>query len=41
MKTFLHVGCGLQDKGPLKGFDADDWDEIRFGIDASVKPDIS
>jgi SAM-dependent methyltransferase len=40
MKTFLHVGCGEQDKSGLKGFDSPDWREIRFDIDPSVSPDI-
>jgi len=40
MKTLLHVGCSSQDKSRLKGFDSDDWDEIRFDIDPSVCPDI-
>lgn len=40
MKTLLHVGCSWLDKSVLKGFDSDDWDEIRFDIDPSVHPDI-
>jgi SAM-dependent methyltransferase len=40
MKTFLHVGCGEQDKSGLKGFESADWREIRFDIDPSVRPDI-
>jgi SAM-dependent methyltransferase len=40
MKTFVHVGCGPQNKSGLKGFDSDDWREIRFDIDSSVHPDI-
>ncbi len=40
-KKFLHVGCGPQDKTGLKGFSGDDWQEIRFDIDPSVKPDIA
>jgi SAM-dependent methyltransferase len=40
MKTFLHVGCGPQDKSGLKGFDNIEWSEIRFDIDPSVYPDI-
>jgi len=40
MKTFLHVGCGEQNKSGLKGFDSADWREIRFDIDPSVSPDI-
>jgi cyclopropane fatty-acyl-phospholipid synthase-like methyltransferase len=40
MKSFLHVGCGPQNKSCLKGFNTDDWKEIRFDIDQSVNPDI-
>jgi SAM-dependent methyltransferase len=40
MKTFLHVGCGPQNKSALKGFDSGEWREVRFDIDPSVKPDI-
>lgn len=40
MKKFLHVGCGPQNKSGLKGFDSDDWEEIRFDIDPKVNPDI-
>ena len=40
MKTFLHVGCGPQNKSGLKGFDSVEWREIRFDIDPSVHPDI-
>jgi SAM-dependent methyltransferase len=40
MRTLLHVGCGWNDKSGLKGFDSDDWDEVRFDIDPSVHPDI-
>jgi SAM-dependent methyltransferase len=40
MKTFLHVGCGPQDKSRLKGFNTIEWREIRFDIDPSVHPDI-
>lgn len=40
MKTFLHVGCGPQNKSGLKGFDSPNWREIRFDIDPSVHPDI-
>jgi len=40
MKTLLHVGCGLEDKSDLKGFDNDDWKEIRLDIDEDVNPDI-
>ena len=40
MKTFLHVGCGPKDKSQIKGFNNDNWKEIRFDIDKSVNPDI-
>jgi ubiquinone/menaquinone biosynthesis C-methylase UbiE len=40
MKTFLHVGCGPQYKSGIKGFDNDNWKEIRFDIDEKVNPDI-
>jgi SAM-dependent methyltransferase len=40
MRTLLHVGCSSQNKSGLKGFDSDDWHEIRFDIDPSVHPDI-
>ena len=40
MKSFLHVGCGPQNKSRIKGFTSDDWHEIRFDIDKSVMPDI-
>jgi SAM-dependent methyltransferase len=40
MKTFLHVGCGPQNKSGLKGFNTVEWSEIRFDIDPSVYPDI-
>ena len=40
MKTFLHVGCGPQTKSKIKGFNNDNWKEIRFDIDKNVKPDI-
>jgi SAM-dependent methyltransferase len=40
MKTFLHVGCGPQNKSGLKGFDSVEWREIRFDVDPSVYPDI-
>ena len=39
-KQFLHVGCGPQSKNMLKGFDADEWTEIRLDIDPNVNPDI-
>lgn len=40
MKTLLHVGCGPQDKSDLKGFNNDNWSEIRLDIDKDVSPDI-
>ena len=40
MKTFLHVGCGHETKSGLKGFDNENWNEIRFDIDKKVNPDI-
>lgn len=40
MKTLLHVGCGPQDKSELKGFNSDNWSEIRLDIDEDVNPDI-
>jgi hypothetical protein len=40
MKSFLHVGCGIQNKSSLKGFNNDSWKEIRFDINEDVFPDI-
>jgi predicted SAM-dependent methyltransferase len=40
MKTFLHVGCGPDTKDSLKGFQSDDWKEIRFDINKNWNPDI-
>ena len=40
MKTFLHVGCGLLNKSGCKGFNNDNWKEIRLDIDENVNPDI-
>jgi SAM-dependent methyltransferase len=40
MKTFLHVGCGKKNKSHSQGFNNDNWKEIRFDIDKTVKPDI-
>lgn len=40
MKTFLNVGCGPETKSKIRGFDNDDWKEIRFDIDEGVNPDI-
>jgi len=39
MKTFLHVGCGLKNKVNTTTAFAH-WNEIRFDIDESVKPDL-
>lgn len=41
MKSFLHVGCGPKYKNQTtKGFNTDEWQEIRFDIDESVNPDL-
>ena len=40
MKTLLNVGCGYSNKSQLKGFDNNNWNEIRFDIDEDVNPDI-
>src|SRR5947209_1666250 len=41
MPTFLHVGCGPKRKsGTTRGFQRDEWTELRLDIDPSVKPDI-
>ena len=40
MKTFLHVGCGPQNKSSCLGFNNDNWKEIRLDIDKNVNPDI-
>ena len=41
MKTFLHVGCGPQHKSSTtRGFNTDEWKELRLDIDESVQPDI-
>ena len=41
MKTFLHVGCGQNTKvNAGRGFQSDDWQEIRFDINPAVHPDI-
>jgi predicted SAM-dependent methyltransferase len=40
-KVFLHVGCGPQRKGDTtRGFNSNQWHEIRLDIDPSVAPDI-
>jgi predicted SAM-dependent methyltransferase len=40
MKTLLNVGCGWSNISQIKGFNNDDWKEIRFDIDKNVNPDI-
>jgi predicted SAM-dependent methyltransferase len=41
MKTFLHVGCGHSRQAQTtKGFNVPWWKEVRYDIDANVKPDI-
>lgn len=41
MKTFLHVGCGPATKEQTtKGFNTDDWSEVRVDTDERVTPDI-
>lgn len=41
MKTLLHIGCGQKRKDKTtRGFQAEDWQEIRFDIDPAVKPDV-
>lgn len=40
MKTILHVGCGPQNKSTLRGFNNNEWNELRFDIDPNVHPDI-
>ena len=40
MGVFLHVGCGRMAKMDLKGFNSDEWKEIRFDINKNVNPDI-
>ena len=41
MKKFLHVGCGPQHKNNTTPvFNTDEWEEVRFDIDANVEPDI-
>jgi predicted SAM-dependent methyltransferase len=40
-KVFLHVGCGPRRKGErTRGFNSNQWHEIRLDIDPSVAPDI-
>src|SRR5215467_11008442 len=40
MGVLLHVGCGRTNKAGLKGFNTDEWKEIRLDIDSGVQPDI-
>ena len=40
MKTFLNVGCGPETESKIRGFDNDNWKEIRLDIDEDVNPDI-
>ena len=40
-RRFLHVGCGLKRKSQTtQGFATEQWQELRFDIDPTVKPDI-
>jgi predicted SAM-dependent methyltransferase len=47
MKTFLHVGCGPLRLDPAsqlairpKGFEVQEWNELRLDINPQVKPDV-
>ena len=40
MKTLLNVGCGMSNISQLRGFNNDNWKEIRLDINNAVKPDI-
>lgn len=41
MKTFLHVGCGSKYKNQTtRGFNTQDWTELRLDIDSLAEPDI-
>lgn len=41
MRKFLHVGCGRKKKEQTtREFATTEWQEIRYDIDESVKPDI-
>ena len=40
MKTLLNVGCGMSNISQLKGFNNDNWKEIRLDINNAVKPDV-
>ena len=40
--TLLHVGCGPKRKDrTTRGFNTDEWHEVRLDIDASVQPDVT
>lgn len=42
MPTFLHIGCGPKRKPQTtRGFNTDEWTELRFDIDESVQPDLT
>jgi ubiquinone/menaquinone biosynthesis C-methylase UbiE len=42
LPTFLHIGCGPKHKDQTtRGFNTNDWTELRFDIDESVNPDIT
>ena len=41
MSLLLHVGCGSKRKNQTtRGFNKDNWQELRLDIDPSVNPDI-
>lgn len=41
MKSFLHIGCGAKRKDQTtRGFNTDEWKEVRLDIDESVRPDL-
>lgn len=41
MNTFLHIGCGPKHKDQTtRGFNTPDWQELRYDIDETVKPDL-
>ena len=42
MPTLLHIGCGPKRKPQTtRGFNTDQWQEIRLDIDPSVEPDVT
>ena len=42
MNTFLHIGCGPKRKPQTtRGFNTDEWNEIRLDIDPTVQPDVT